>query len=151
MSKTIRLVAAGDTYTHNADVGFSPEWDETMLQPASSAAEPSFSIDPPVAVPVLAQTSEQGDPPAATWRKEFEFPGVLALVAEHREQVMEFVSEHCLDYEMQLDLLVAVQEALANAALHGCQDDPSKMIQCVVSGNATELTISVRDPGPGFT
>ncbi len=63
---------------------------------------------------------------------------------------MEFVNQHCLDYEMQLDLLVAVQEALANAALHGCHDDPSKMIQCVVSGNTTEITIAVRDPGPGF-
>ena len=47
-------------------------------------------------------------------------------------------------------MLVAVQEALANAALHGCRDDASKMIRCVVNANATDITISVRDPGPGF-
>ncbi len=63
---------------------------------------------------------------------------------------MEFVIEHCPDEETQLDLLVAVQEALANAALHGCKDDGSRMIRCVVTANTTEITISVRDPGPGF-
>jgi serine/threonine-protein kinase RsbW len=88
--------------------------------------------------------------PSAEQQKEFVFPGVLAMVPEHREQIMEFVNEHCPDYEKQIDLLVAVQEALANAALHGCKDDASKMIRCVVTANAEEITISVRDPGPGF-
>ena len=63
---------------------------------------------------------------------------------------MEFVNQHCPDEEKQIDLLVAVQEALANAALHGCKDDASKMIRCVVDANAKEITISVRDPGRGF-
>jgi len=72
------------------------------------------------------------------------------MVPEHREQVMEFVNQHCPDEEKLIDLLVAVQEALANAALHGCRDDASKRIRCVVTANATEIVISVRDPGPGF-
>jgi serine/threonine-protein kinase RsbW len=85
----------------------------------------------------------------AVWR-EFEFPGVLANVAEYRDMVMEFVGEHCPDEGDQIDILVAVQEALANAALHGCKDDPAKMIRCTVSASDADIVISMRDPGPGF-
>jgi serine/threonine-protein kinase RsbW len=85
----------------------------------------------------------------ATWR-EFEFPGVLANVAEYRDKVMEFVAEHCPDEPDQIDILVALQEALANAALHGCKDDPAKMIHCTVSASDSDIVISVGDPGPGF-
>ena len=83
-------------------------------------------------------------------RKEFEFPGVLADVPENRERVMDFVVRHCPDEGDQIDLLVAVQEALANAALHGCHDDAAKTIRCVVTASAEEIIVSVRDPGPGF-
>ena len=83
------------------------------------------------------------------WR-EFEFPGVLANVSEYRDRVMEFVAEHCPDEGDQIDILVALQEALANAALHGCKDDPAKLIRCTVSVSESEVVIRVRDPGPGF-
>ena len=131
-------------------MGRLPEWNETTLQPAPATEEPPVPIEAPVFAAVTAQAAEQATAAAAEWRKEFEFPGVLAEVPEHRERVMEFVNQHCHDEEKQIDLLVAVQEALANAALHGCRDDASKRIRCVVSGNATEIIISVRDPGPGF-
>lgn len=88
--------------------------------------------------------------PANESRKEFEFPGVLASVAESRERVMEFVEQHCSDEGDRLDLLVAIQEALANAALHGCKDDPAKRIRCVATATPDEIAITVRDPGPGF-
>lgn len=104
----------------------------------------------PLESPVPMPITERVDAPPIEWRKEFEFSGVLALVPEHREKVMEFVDLHCPDEGDRIDWLVAVQEALANAALHGCHDDPSKMIRCVVSVTATDITISVRDPGPGF-
>lgn len=63
---------------------------------------------------------------------------------------MQFVAEHCLDDEDQIDVLVALQEALANAALHGCHDDPAKKIKCTVMVDASDIMISVRDPGLGF-
>lgn len=50
---------------------------------------------------------------------------------------------------MQVEL--ALDEALANAIRHGCRNDASKQVQCVVSTDAKgELVIVVRDPGPGF-
>jgi anti-sigma regulatory factor (Ser/Thr protein kinase) len=46
---------------------------------------------------------------------------------------------------------LAVQEALANGIRHGCQNDPSRKVQCVVAiDQAGEATVVVRDPGAGF-
>jgi anti-sigma regulatory factor (Ser/Thr protein kinase) len=46
---------------------------------------------------------------------------------------------------------LALQEALANAVRHGCQNDPTQQIQCVVTCDASgDVVIVVRDPGPGF-
>jgi len=46
---------------------------------------------------------------------------------------------------------LAVQEALANGIRHGCKNDPSKFIQCIVTADASgELVVIVRDPGTGF-
>ena len=80
----------------------------------------------------------------------FEFPGVLMMVPECRERVMEFVEKHCPDEGDRIDILVAVQEALANAALHGCKDDPTKTIRCEVRATPAEVMITVSDPGTGF-
>ena len=96
----------------------------------------------------IGTAAERADTETA-WR-EFEFPGVLAKVAECRDKVMEFVAEHCPDEGDQIDILIALQEAMANAALHGCKDDPAKMIRCMVSAGKSDVVIIVRDPGPGF-
>ncbi len=131
--------------THNAGVPHPDQFDEEdpLLEPISADARPV--VDAAILVP-LAVDTEVTEP----CRKEFDFSGVLDLVPENREQVMEFVAQHCPDEEAQIDLLVAVQEALANAALHGCHDDPVKRIRCLVTVEAGEITIAVRDPGPGF-
>jgi len=83
-------------------------------------------------------------------RKELSLPGDLASVAAAREQLLQLVREYCWDEADEIDLRIAVQEALANAALHGCGDDASKTIHCVVEADPTSVTLIVRDPGPGF-
>jgi|SRR5215831_5553181 len=46
---------------------------------------------------------------------------------------------------------LAISEALANAVVHGCCSDPSKIIECDVACDETRgMLIVVRDPGPGF-
>jgi anti-sigma regulatory factor (Ser/Thr protein kinase) len=94
--------------------------------------------------------SDSDEMPAVIARQEFECPGILASVAASREQIMQFVCQHCCDEAEQIDILVALQEALANAALHGCGDDAAKTIHCAVEVSTSDITISVRDPGPGF-
>jgi serine/threonine-protein kinase RsbW len=46
---------------------------------------------------------------------------------------------------------LALIEALANAIRHGCKNDPTKQLQCVVTVDAAgDVMIVVRDPGAGF-
>jgi len=51
----------------------------------------------------------------------------------------------------EFEIETAVREALANAILHGCHNDPTQTIQCIVTcDESAELLIVVRDPGKGF-
>jgi serine/threonine-protein kinase RsbW len=46
---------------------------------------------------------------------------------------------------------LALQEALANAVVHGAKEDPTKIVECLVAGDEERgLIIIVRDPGEGF-
>lgn len=46
---------------------------------------------------------------------------------------------------------LALAEALANAVVHGCESDPTKIIECDVACDQTHgMLIVVRDPGKGF-
>lgn len=47
---------------------------------------------------------------------------------------------------------LALREALANAIVHGCNNDPTKKVECcVVCTEASDVMIVVRDPGEGFS
>ena len=51
------------------------------------------------------------------------------------------------EYEVELSL----REALANAIVHGCHNDPAKKVECcVVCSESSDVMIVVRDPGVGF-
>jgi len=46
---------------------------------------------------------------------------------------------------------LALQEALANAVVHGAKEDPSKIVECLVAYDEQRgILIIVRDPGEGF-
>jgi serine/threonine-protein kinase RsbW len=46
---------------------------------------------------------------------------------------------------------LALQEALANAVIHGAKEDPTKTVECLVSSDEERgVLIVVRDPGAGF-
>jgi serine/threonine-protein kinase RsbW len=46
---------------------------------------------------------------------------------------------------------LALQEALANAVIHGAREDPTKTVECLVSSDEEQsVLIVVRDPGTGF-
>ena len=47
---------------------------------------------------------------------------------------------------------LSLQEALANAVIHGAKVDPRKTVECLVSSDEERgILIVVRDPGTGFT
>jgi serine/threonine-protein kinase RsbW len=67
------------------------------------------------------------------------------------QQVMEAIHEtKCVDGKEDA-IELALQEALANAVIHGAKEDPSKVVECLVAcDDERGLLIIVRDPGPGF-
>ena len=66
-------------------------------------------------------------------------------------QVMRTVRDtKCIDGKEDA-IELALQEALANAVIHGAKEDPSKIVECVVVCDEQRgVLIIVRDPGPGF-
>jgi serine/threonine-protein kinase RsbW len=93
----------------------------------------------------LSQTAEE-----QRISKEFTFPGDTESMSAARDAVMEFIQPHCASELEETDILIALQEALANAVLHGCHNDSRKTVCCRVEVDSGAFTIIVRDPGPGF-
>ncbi len=82
--------------------------------------------------------------------RDFVFAGDAAAIADNRDAILRFLGDHGLSEEEELDVLVAVQEGLANAVFHGCGDNRSKKIECTAEVDPCEINIVIRDPGPGF-
>jgi serine/threonine-protein kinase RsbW len=68
------------------------------------------------------------------------------------QEVMAVVRQ-MKDIEGKEDAIeLSLQEALANAVIHGAKEDPSQIVECVVSRDEERgILIVVRDPGPGFS
>lgn len=53
--------------------------------------------------------------------------------------------------EKRMEVALAVQEALANAVVHGCKNNPAKEVRCRLARDARgRILVIVTDPGPGF-
>ena len=75
-------------------------------------------------------------------------PSSIPVVSEGVRQLLE--SKGWTDDEL-MPVEMAIDEALANAIRHGCKNDATKHVQCVVTTDANgEVVIVVRDPGAGF-
>jgi serine/threonine-protein kinase RsbW len=82
---------------------------------------------------------------------EVTLPAEVSAISPVVSWIMRFVGE--LEYATgkEFEIEMALREALANAVLHGCGEDPSKKVECTVTGDRDEgITIVVRDPGNGF-
>lgn len=66
-------------------------------------------------------------------------------------QVMDTVRRmKCIDGKEDA-IELSLQEALANAVVHGAKEDPSKVVECLVACDEERgIIIVVRDPGEGF-
>ena len=66
------------------------------------------------------------------------------------DQIMLMVRETGCAAGKELDVEIALREALANAIKHGANGDSSKTIECRVTCGDPGILIVVRDPGNGF-
>src|SRR6202023_2620674 len=66
-------------------------------------------------------------------------------------RVMESVREMKCGDGKEAAIELALQEALANAVVHGAKEDPTKVVECLVAcDDQRGILIIVRVPGPGF-
>jgi serine/threonine-protein kinase RsbW len=67
------------------------------------------------------------------------------------QQVMEIVRQMKCASGKEYDIELSLQEALANAVVHGAKEDPNKIVECLVACDEERgMLIIVRDPGEGF-
>lgn len=67
------------------------------------------------------------------------------------DEVMRIVREMGCAAGREVDVDIALREALANAVRHGSGNDPTKLIQCTIACDEERgMLIVVRDSGPGF-
>lgn len=81
----------------------------------------------------------------------------VTLAAERKsvdpvvEQIMQAVRDTKCVNGKEDAIELSLQEALANAVVHGAKEDPTKVVEClVVCDEQRGVLIIVRDPGAGF-
>jgi serine/threonine-protein kinase RsbW len=78
-------------------------------------------------------------------------PAEAERIAAATDAVLTCLAELNVGEEKSMAIGLAVQEALSNAVVHGCQNDPGKTVQCELSSDDEgRVLIVIADPGPGF-
>jgi serine/threonine-protein kinase RsbW len=78
-------------------------------------------------------------------------PSKVAAISPFTEQLMRFILNFRMGDGSEIDIEMALHEALANAVIHGNGDNSGKTVyvtcRCYMDG---EVSITVRDEGKGF-
>jgi serine/threonine-protein kinase RsbW len=78
-------------------------------------------------------------------------PSQIAIISLFVDQLMLFIARFRTPDGSELSIETALHEALANAIVHGNQEDPRKLVciacRCTTDG---EVSLSVQDEGQGF-
>jgi serine/threonine-protein kinase RsbW len=78
-------------------------------------------------------------------------PASANAIADVSDKVAAILLGLGIPEEKQLEIGLALQEALANAVVHGCGNDPSKSVHCRRNCDPDgRISIIVSDPGPGL-
>ncbi len=96
-----------------------------------------------------SDSSRNGQPSSAHF--DVTMAADVAAISPVVGWVMRLIGELEYSAGKEFEIELALREALANAILHGCKGDPSKKIECSVTGDRDHgILIVVRDPGAGF-
>jgi len=78
-------------------------------------------------------------------------PSQLQAISQFVEQLMHFIAKSRSMDGSEMDIEIALGEALENAIVHGNREDPDKRVyltcRCTPDG---EVSITVQDDGQGF-
>jgi serine/threonine-protein kinase RsbW len=82
--------------------------------------------------------------------RTFAIPGHTDQIPAARSEILSFLEEQGCPEETCFEIGMALQEALANAILHGCKQNQALMLSIQVGTNGDGATLVIRDPGSGF-
>jgi serine/threonine-protein kinase RsbW len=83
---------------------------------------------------------------------DLSMPADSEAIATVVDTISEALTQLQVPEQKRFEVALAVQEALANAVVHGCGNDPSKEVRCRVRSDPRgRIVIIVTDPGPGFS
>ena len=84
-------------------------------------------------------------------RLDLTLPADVNEIDPVAQRIMGIVSSMECGSGKEFEIETALREALANAVVHGCKEDPGKKIQVAVACDESRgMLIIVRDPGSGF-
>lgn len=86
--------------------------------------------------------------PAFTF--EYSLPSEIATLPPFVETCTRLISENRCFRANKTDIEIALHEALLNAVVHGNHGDPRKHVHVRCHCEPDEISILVRDEGPGF-
>jgi len=97
-------------------------------------------------------TAESSDPGQWFDLLDLSVPADRKAIAQATDTISETLTSFEVPEEKRLQIALAVQEALANAVVHGCKNDPSKEVRCRLKRNSQGgILVTITDPGPGFS
>lgn len=100
---------------------------------------------------IKLNSGTSGDERTSTAQFDVTLPADVAAISPVVGWIMRLVGELEYSEGKEFEIEMALREALANAVIHGCKADPTKKIECTVTGDREQgIQIVVRDPGFGF-
>jgi anti-sigma regulatory factor (Ser/Thr protein kinase) len=91
-------------------------------------------------------------PACSVCKLDVTIPADPAAISGVVDGVLQLAREMKCAEGQEFQVELALREALANAIVHGCNNDPTKKVECCVAcTESSDLVIVVRDPGQGFT
>ena len=82
-------------------------------------------------------------------RLEFVIPSVIPRMHELLHELMSLLEARGIA-EPNSNIILALDEAIANAIKHGNHEDPTKQVHVVVEFANDEVTFTITDEGDGF-
>lgn len=99
----------------------------------------------------MTSTPTPGAPSGLRRQLTLAIPADAERISSATDAVIACLATLNVAKEKSMAIALAVQEALANAVVHGCGNDPSKTVHCELSSDDQgRIAIMISDPGPGF-
>lgn len=83
---------------------------------------------------------------------KYKLPATLSSVDELWSEIILAIANNVgeINRRDSFRLQLLLREALNNAIIHGCGNDPNKTVECILRFNNGYITICIMDPGAGF-